>query len=92
MKPPGIEGCLAWAECILQEEIVRDKFVLIIGKVVYLEADDRFFNADGEMDYARAKPLCAMLGKDGMDFAYPAFSGRHAELTEMFQGAAAQRR
>jgi len=44
------------------------------------------------MDYARAKPLCAMLVKDGMDFAYPAFSGRRAEYREMFQGAAAQRR
>jgi len=87
VKPPGIEGCLAWAECALQEEIVRDRFVLIIGRVVHLEADDRFFNADGEMNYAEAKPLCAMLGKDGMDFAYPAFSGRHADYREMFQGA-----
>lgn len=92
VKPPGIEGCLAWAECVLQEEIVRDRFVLIIGKVVHLEADDRLFNADGEMDYAVAKPLCAMLGKDGMDFAYPAFSGRHAEYREMFQGAATRQR
>ena len=34
VKSPGIGGCLAWAECVLEEELVREKFVLIIGKVV----------------------------------------------------------
>jgi hypothetical protein len=58
--------------------------VLIIGKVVHLEADDRFFNADGSMNLQRAKPLSAMLGKDGMSFTYPAFSGRYADYREMF--------
>jgi flavin reductase (DIM6/NTAB) family NADH-FMN oxidoreductase RutF len=83
--PPGIEGCLAWAECVFQEEIAREKFVLIIGKVVHLEVDDRFFNADGRMDFQRAKPLGAMLDHDGMSFTYPVFSGRYAEYKEMFQ-------
>ena len=92
VKAPGIEGCLAWAECVLQEELVREKFVLIIGKVVHLEADDRFFNADGSMNFQRAKPLGAMLGKDGMSFTYPVFSGRYAEYREMFQNSAAQGR
>ncbi|MDD4446445.1 MAG: flavin reductase [Methanothrix sp.] len=68
-KAPSIDGCLAWAECVLEEEIAREKFVLIIGKVVHLEADDRFFNAGGSMDFQRAKPLSAMLGKDGMSFS-----------------------
>ena len=84
VKAPGIEGCLAWAECVLEEEIVREKFVLIIGKVVYLAADDRFFAAGGGMDFQRAKPLSVMLGKEGMTFTYPAFSGRYAEYREMF--------
>ena len=92
VKAPGIEGCLAWAECVLQEELVREKFVLIIGKVVHLEADDRFFNADGSMNFQRAKPLGAMLGKDGMSFTYPVFSGRYAEYREMSQNSAAQGR
>ncbi|MHB8120117.1 MAG: flavin reductase family protein [Methanothrix sp.] len=92
VKAPGIEGCLAWAECVLQEELVREKFVLIIGKVVHLEADDRFFNADGSMNFQRAKPLGAMLGRDGMSFTYPVFSGRYAEYREMFQNSAAQGR
>jgi flavin reductase (DIM6/NTAB) family NADH-FMN oxidoreductase RutF len=84
VKAPGIDGCLAWAECILEEELVREKFVLIIGKVVNLTVDDRFFGADGNMDFQRAKPLSVMLGKDGMSFTYPAFSGRYAEYREMF--------
>ena len=92
VKPPGIEGCLAWAECVLEEELVREKFVLIIGKVVHLEVDERFFDADGSMDFQRAKPLSVMLGKDCMSFTYPAFSGRYAEYREMFQASAALRK
>jgi flavin reductase (DIM6/NTAB) family NADH-FMN oxidoreductase RutF len=85
VKPPGIEGCLAWAECVLQEEIAREKFVLVVGEVLHLEVDDRFFNSQGEMDFQSAKPLGAMLGRDGMDFTYPVFSGRHAEYREMIE-------
>ncbi|MFB3764496.1 MAG: flavin reductase family protein [Methanotrichaceae archaeon] len=84
VKPPGIEGCLAWAECVLEEEIARNRFVLVIGKVVHLEADDRFFNVSGEMDFEKAKPLGVMLGPAGMHFTYPMFSGRYAEYREMF--------
>ena len=76
VKPPGIEGCLAWAECVLEEEIAREKFVLIIGKVVHLEADDRFFSEKQGMDYERAKPLCSMGGPNGIQFVRPAFTGK----------------
>jgi flavin reductase (DIM6/NTAB) family NADH-FMN oxidoreductase RutF len=92
VKAPGVDGCLAWAECSLVEEIAREKFVLVIGKVVHLEVDDRFFNSDGEMDFEKAKPLGAMLGHKGLHFTYPAFSGRYAEYREMFQNSAAQQR
>jgi flavin reductase (DIM6/NTAB) family NADH-FMN oxidoreductase RutF len=51
VRAPGVEGCLAWAECTLEEEIAGEKFVLVIGKVVHLEADDKFFNSEGEMDF-----------------------------------------
>lgn len=51
VKPPGIEGCLAWAECVLLEEIACEKFVLVARKVVHLEVDDRFFNcAEGTFE------------------------------------------
>jgi flavin reductase (DIM6/NTAB) family NADH-FMN oxidoreductase RutF len=66
VKAPRIEGCLAWVECTLMEEIGRKNYSLVIGKVVHLEADARFFNEAGEMDYERAKPLSVMLGDGGM--------------------------
>ncbi|MHB8119299.1 MAG: flavin reductase family protein [Methanothrix sp.] len=75
VKPPGIEGCLAWAECVVEEEIAREKYVLIIGKVVHLEADDRFFSELEGMDLERAKPLCIMSGGNGMLFARPVATG-----------------
>jgi flavin reductase (DIM6/NTAB) family NADH-FMN oxidoreductase RutF len=76
VKPPGIEGCLAWAECTVEEEIAREKYVLIIGKVVHLEADDSFFSEEEGMDYERAKPLCSMGGPKGMQFVRPVFTGK----------------
>lgn len=60
VKPPGIEGCLAWAECTVEEEIAREKYVLIVGRVVHLEADDRFFSPENGMDFEKAMPLCIM--------------------------------
>lgn len=84
VKAPGIEGCLAWVECTLVEEISRKNYSLVIGKVVHLEADDRFFNEGGEMDYEQAKPLSVMLGDKGMWFTRPVFAGRYAEYAEMF--------
>lgn len=76
VKPPGIEGCLAWAECILEEEMVREKYVLIIGRVVHLEADDRFFSEEHGMDIETAKPLSSMGGPNGMQFVRPVFTGK----------------
>lgn len=74
----------AWAECVLVEEISRKNYSLVIGKVVHLEADDRFFNQAGEMDYELAGPLSVMLGDRGMWFTRPVFAGRYAEYAEMF--------
>jgi len=83
VKPPGIEGCLAWAECVVEEEIARDKFVLIIGKVVHLEADDRFFSEAEGMDYERAMPLCSMGGPNGMQFVRPVSTGKGDKYASM---------
>jgi len=83
VKAPGIEGCLAWAECVVEEEIAREKFVLIIGKVVHLEADDRFFSETDGMDYERAKPLCSMGGPNGMQFVRPVSTGKGDKYASM---------
>jgi flavin reductase (DIM6/NTAB) family NADH-FMN oxidoreductase RutF len=85
VKPPGIEGCLAWAECVLEEELAREKFVLIIGKVVHLEADDRFWSEVEGLDFERAKPLCSMGGEKGMQFAYPVSSGMGAKYAAILE-------
>lgn len=81
---PGIAGSLAWMECTMVEEIVRENYSLIIGSVVRLEVDDLFFHPDGTMDYAKASPLAVMLGTDRMEFTYPVFCGRSARYEEMF--------
>jgi flavin reductase (DIM6/NTAB) family NADH-FMN oxidoreductase RutF len=83
VKPPGIEGCLAWAECTVEEEIAREKYVLIIGKVVHLEADDRFFSDADGMDYERAMPLCSMGGPNGMQFVRPLSTGKGDRYASM---------
>ncbi|QYZ78556.1 flavin reductase family protein [Methanofollis formosanus] len=84
VRPPGIEGCIAWMECTLVEEICRDKYVLVIGKVERLEVDDRFFTVDGEMDPSIAKPLCMLCGKSGMRFTCPGGDGEYRSYAEMF--------
>jgi flavin reductase (DIM6/NTAB) family NADH-FMN oxidoreductase RutF len=81
---PGIEGSLAWLECVLVEEISRERFSLIIGKVIHLEVDDSFFNQAGEMDYERAAPLGVILGDQGMWFTRPVAAGRYARFSDMF--------
>jgi len=86
IKAPGIEGCIAWAECILVEEILREKFSLIVGKVVNLEVDDNFFDQEGKMDFEKAKPLSCILGPKGLTFTIPRDSGKSADYSEMFLG------
>ena len=86
VKPPGVEGCLAWMECTLVEEISRKNYSLVIGKVVHLEVDDRFFNKNGDMDFERAKPLSIILGDKGMRFTSSFYVGRYVDYAEMFLG------
>ncbi len=86
VQAPGIDGCLAWAECTMVEEIARERYSLVIARVVHLEADDGCFNENGEMDFERARPLAVMLGDKGMWFTSPVASGRFADYSEMFLG------
>lgn len=86
VQVPGVEGCLAWLECTLIEEINRKNYSLVIGKVINLEVNQQHFNEAGEMDYEKAQPLSTMLGDKGMWFTRPVFGGRYAEYREMFTG------
>ena len=90
VKPPGIEGCLAWAECRLEEEIAREKYVLIVGRVVHLEVDDRFFSEVDGMDYENAMPLCSIGGPNGMQFVRPVSTGKGDRYTSMLSSSPKQ--
>lgn len=83
VRPPGIKGCIAWMECRLVEEICRDKYVLVIGKVEHLEGNDYYFTPEGDMD-PDARPLCMICGTKGMQFAYPEPTEHFAAYSEMF--------
>lgn len=83
VKPPGAAGCLAWAECRLVEEIQREKYSLIIGKVVHLELEDNFFSGNGDMDFEQAKPLTVVIGEKGAWFTRPTYIGKYFEHREM---------
>jgi flavin reductase (DIM6/NTAB) family NADH-FMN oxidoreductase RutF len=83
VKAPGIESCLAWAECKVEEEIAREKFVLIVGQVVHLEADDRFFSETAGMDFEKAMPLCSVGGPNGMRFVRPISTGKAEKYASM---------
>ena len=41
--PPRIKNALGWIEAVLDEEILREKFSLIIGKVLCAEINDDYF-------------------------------------------------
>jgi len=71
VKPPRIKGCVAWMECVLVEEILREKYSLIIGKVVHLEGNDDFFNDKGEMEFERARPMSMIFGSGGVQYTHP---------------------
>jgi len=46
VAPPRMIDALGWIEATLEEEVLRDRFSLIIGKVVCAEINDTY--ADGE--------------------------------------------
>lgn len=65
VRPPGIKGCYAWMECELVQQIVEEKYVLLIGRVVHLEVSEGAVNERGLFDITKTKPLMISgLGKD----------------------------
>lgn len=84
VAPPGIEGSIAWMECRLVEEITREKYVLVVGRVVHLEVNDRYATGEGNMDLDAARPLCMVCDDNGIRFTYPVDAGRFAPYSEMF--------
>ena len=44
VKPPRVKESLGWIEAKLEEEILRNRYSLIIGKVVYTEINDAYIS------------------------------------------------
>lgn len=70
---PGIRGCYAWMECklhrIYEDTYMEVPYLLIVGKVVHLEVDDRIYNRnDGSWDTEAARPLMMVESDRGMHF------------------------
>ena len=42
VSPPRMKDALGWMEAELEEEVLREHFSLLIGKVVYAEINDAF--------------------------------------------------
>lgn len=66
---PGMEGAYAWMECSLHEEYEESEYVLIIGKVLRLEADDNALTPEGCLDVEKARPLVMTSAENGMHFS-----------------------
>jgi flavin reductase (DIM6/NTAB) family NADH-FMN oxidoreductase RutF len=84
IKPPGIQGCLAWMECTLVRQYVEKEYVLIVGKVKLLEIDERFLDARGGLDPGKAEPLMALLNNTGMRFVTLKDTGHSEPYGAMF--------
>lgn len=48
VAPPRIKDAVGWIEAKLDKEVAGERYVLIVGKVVFAEVNDKF-SADGEL-------------------------------------------
>lgn len=84
IRPPGIAGCYAWMECVLEEEFLGKSHVLITGRVVRLEVADEVILPDGSLDLDKAKPLMITGNRKGMNFSTVVSIDRFEPFSAMF--------
>ena len=84
VRPPGAAGCYAWMECECVQLYEEDKYVLITGKVVHLEARDDALDQDGYLDLAKAKPLLLSHKKGAMNYCTAVELGSQEPIAAMF--------
>jgi len=84
VKAPGIAGCYAWMECRLFRTYEEENHVLLLGRVLRLEADDRVMTGEGALDLTKARPLMMTGSRKGIHFCVPADLGRHEPFEAMF--------
>lgn len=86
IRPPGITGCYAWMECNTVHLYEEDSFVLILGKVLRLEVDDRVVGEDGRLLVEKARPLMITGSRKGMHFSTLEDLRRFEPFAAMFPG------
>ena len=84
VRPPGIKGCYAWMECRLDKLFEEPHYILIMGKVVYLEIDDRVYQSDGSLDVEKAQPLMMTSSNTGMHYLTVTDTGESEPFGAMF--------
>jgi flavin reductase (DIM6/NTAB) family NADH-FMN oxidoreductase RutF len=84
VKAPGIAGCYAWMECELFKAYEEEKHVLLLGRVLRLEADDRVMTGEGALDLTKARPLMMTGSRKGMHFCIPTDLDQHEPFEAMF--------
>lgn len=84
ISAPGIRDCYAWMECRLHKLYEESNYILIMGKVLHLEADDRFVNPDGSLDTAKARPLMMTGTPEGMNYCTATDLGIQDPFAAMF--------
>jgi len=68
IRPPGIAGCYAWMECERVTLYEEASYVLIVGRVLRLEAADEVMGEDDGLDIEKARPLLVTGNKRGMSY------------------------
>ncbi|HMA67144.1 MAG TPA: flavin reductase family protein, partial [Desulfosalsimonadaceae bacterium] len=77
----------AWMECSLHEEYEQSEHVLIIGKVLRLEADDNALTPEGRLDVEKTRPLMMTGAENGMHFSTVTNMNRFASFEAVFPEA-----
>ena len=84
IKAPGIAGCYAWMECRVHQVYEEESHVLLLGRVVGLEADDKVMTPEGALDIAKARPLMMTGSNRGMHFCTLSDLDYHESFEAMF--------
>ncbi len=71
-------------ECRLHKVYEEESHVLLLGRVVRLEADDRVMTGDGALDIAKARPLMMTGSNKGMRFCTLSDLNRRQPFGAMF--------
>jgi flavin reductase (DIM6/NTAB) family NADH-FMN oxidoreductase RutF len=66
VKPPRMKDAIGWIEAVLVEEILRERYSLVIGKVIYAEINDLYVDGKNlqELPAIMLTPKFRAIGED----------------------------